>query len=300
MATDFNSISIFIAVAEASSFRLASERLGVTRSAVSQSIRRMEDRLGVALVQRTTRSVILTEAGRKLYDRVAPAMSDVDQAIEDVGGEARPSGTLRLAVSSIAERFLEGSLFVEFVSACPDVVLDVTVTDETVDIVAQGFDAGVRLGEVLEQDMVALSVSGEQRQITVASPSYLEKQPAPVHPRDLVRHRCIGWRPSRDVAPYRWEFTENGRDFAVAVQPAITTNEMRVMINAALRGGGITCGMEEAFQPHIESGALVAVLQEYCPPFAGFYLFYPSRRNVPPKLRAFVDHVRRWRQTALS
>jgi len=300
MATDFTGIAIFIAVAEARSFRLASERLGVTRSAVSQSIRRIEDRLGVALVQRTTRSVILTEAGRKLYDRVAPAMSDVSQAIEDAGGELRPSGTLRLAVSSIAERFLDGALFTAFVSACPDVTLDVTVTDETIDIVAEGFDAGVRLGEVLEQDMVALPVSGEQRQIAVASPEYLKHHTAPTHPRDLAGHRCIGWRPSRDVAPYRWEFTEHGRDFAVAVQPAVTTNEMRVMVNTALAGGGITCGMEELFQPYIESGALVAVLQDYCPPFAGFYLFYPSRRNIPPKLRAFVDHARRWRQTALS
>ncbi|KQY42468.1 LysR family transcriptional regulator [Rhizobium sp. Root483D2] len=299
MATDFTGISIFIAVAEAGSFRLASERLGVTRSAVSQSIRRIEDRLGVALIQRTTRSLILTEAGRKLYDRVAPAMSDVNQAIEDAGGEARPSGTLRLAVSSIAERFLDGSLFTEFVCACPDVTLDVTITDETIDIVSEGFDAGVRLGEVLEQDMVALPVSGEQRQIAVASPGYLKLNPAPTHPRDLVGHRCIGWRPSRDVAPYRWEFTEQGRDFAVAVQPAVTTNEMRVMVNTALCGGGITCGMEELFQPYIVSGELVAVLQDYCPPFAGFYLFYPSRRNVPPKLRAFLDHVRRWRQTAL-
>ncbi len=299
MATDYTGISIFIAVAEAGSFRLASERLGVTRSAVSQSIRRSEDRLGIALFQRTTRSVILTEAGCKLYDRVAPAMSEVAQAMEDVGGEVHPSGILRLAVSSIAERFLDGSLFVDFASAYPEVTLDVTVTDESVDIVAEGYDAGVRLGEILEQDMVALPVSREQRQIAVASPDYLARHPAPAHPRDLVGHLCIGWRPSRDVAPYRWEFTEDGRDFAVAVHPAVTTNEMRVMINTALCGGGITCGMEEIFEPHLERGTLIAVLEEYCPPFAGFYLFYPSRRNVPPKLRAFVDHVKQWRQKTI-
>ncbi|WP_421423313.1 LysR family transcriptional regulator [Agrobacterium rosae] len=300
MATDYTGISIFIAVAEAGSFRLASERLGVTRSAVSQSIRRTEDRLGVSLFQRTTRSVLLTEVGRKLYDRVAPPMSEISRAMEDVGGDTRPSGILRLAVSSIADRFLDGSLFADFNAACPDVTLDVTITDQSVDIVAEGYDAGVRLGEILEQDMVALSVSGEQRQIAVASPAYLNRNPAPAHPRELVGHTCIGWRPSNDVAPYRWEFTEDGREFAVAVHPSITTNEMRVMINTALSGGGITCGMEETFQPYLETGALVAVLEDYCPPFAGFYLFYPGRRNVPPKLRVFVDYVKRWRQTVVK
>lgn len=143
--------------------------------------------------------------------------------------------------------------------------------------------------------MIAVPVSGDQRQVVVVSPDYLVRRPAPLHPRELVRHRCIGWRPSRDVVPYRWEFTEQGPDFAVAVEPAITTNEMQVMVQAALAGGGITCGMEETFRPHLASGALVSVLEDFCPPFAGFFLYYPSRRNVAPKLRAFVDHVQAWR-----
>lgn len=295
MSIDLTGMAIFIAVAETNSFRSAAERVGVTRSAVSQAIRRMEDRLGVALVQRTTRSVTLTDAGRNLHARVAPAMNEVQHAMEAVGGETRPAGVLRLAVSSIAERFMDGTLFAGFSKVFPHVTLDVTVTDDNVDLVADGFDAGVRLGEVIDQDMVAVPVSKDQRQVVVASPEYLARHPAPAHPRDLVGHRCIGWRPSRDVAPYRWEFCEAGRDFAVAVDPVVTTNEMRVMVNAALAGGGFTCGMEEIFRPHLDSGRLVAVLDAFCPPFAGFFLCYPSRRTVPPKLRVFIEHVQRWR-----
>ena len=294
MATDLNSLSAFLAVADARNFRVASERLGVTRSAVSQSLRKLEDALGIALVHRTTRSVRLTEAGEALHARASPALADVQAALAEAKDrDAAPSGLLRLTVSSIAERFLAGPLFAGFVRACPGVQLDVTVTDDEFDIVAAGFDAGVRLGEVIEQDMVAVPVSGDQRQLVVASPSYLERHGSPVHPRELVNHRCIGWRPSPDVAPYRWDFEEDGRRFDVALTPQVTTNDMRVMVNTALAGGGFTLGLEETFHHHIEQGELVAVLQTFCPHFPGFFLYYPDRRNHAPKLRAFVDHVRR-------
>ncbi len=150
-----------------------------------------------------------------------------------------------------------------------------------------------RLGEVIEQDMIAVPVSGSQRQIIVCAPAYLERYGAPAHPRELASHRCIGWRPAPRVAPYRWEFAEEGREFAVTVAPEITTNDMALMIKLALAGAGITCGLEESFRPFLETGRLVAVLEEFCPPFAGFYLYYPNRRNMAPKLRALVDHVRR-------
>ena len=294
MAADLNSLSVFLAVAKARNFRLAAERLGVTRSAVSQSLRKLEDALGIALVYRTTRSVRLTEAGEALHARVSPALADVEAALAGARDrDAAPSGQLRLAVSSIAEWFLAGPLFASFIDACPGVQLDVTVTDEEFDIVAAGFDAGVRLGEVIEQDMIAVPASGDQRQLVVASPSYLERHDVPTHPRELVNHRCVGWRPSPDVAPYRWDFEEDGRRFDVALDPQVATNDMRVMLNTALAGGGFTLGMEETFRRHIEQGALVAVLQEFCPPFPGFFLYYPDRRNHAPKLRALVDHVRR-------
>ena len=294
MAADLNSLSVFLAVAKARNFRLAAERLGVTRSAVSQSLRKLEDALGIALVYRTTRSVRLTEAGEELHARVSPALADVEAALAGARDhDAAPSGQLRLAVSSIAEWFLAGPLFASFIEACPGVQLDVTVTDEEFDIVAAGFDAGVRLGEVIEQDMIAVPASGDQRQLVVASPSYLERHDVPTHPRELVNHRCVGWRPSPDVAPYRWDFEEDGRRFDVALDPQVATNDMRVMLNTALAGGGFTLGMEETFRRHIEHGALVAVLEEFCPRFPGFFLYYSDRRNLAPKLRAFVDHVRR-------
>ncbi|MBY3064792.1 LysR family transcriptional regulator [Rhizobium laguerreae] len=296
MAVDLNGISVFLAVAEARSFRAAADHLGVTRPAVSQTIRRLEDRLGVALVQRTTRSVSLTEAGERLYQRVAPAIAEVSLALDATADrDAAPSGLLRLAVSSIAERFIAGPLLASFTEAHPAVQIDVNVTDEEFDIVAEGYDAGVRLGEVIEQDMIAVPVSGEQRQTVVAAPSYLSRYGRPTHPSELVRHRCIGWRPAPRSAPYRWEFSENGREFDVAVNPEITTNDMWLMVRTACAGAGITFGMEETFRPYLESGQLVPLLQEYCPPFAGFYLYFPSRRNLAPKLRALIDHVRRHR-----
>ncbi|MBP2562150.1 DNA-binding transcriptional LysR family regulator [Neorhizobium galegae] len=296
MATDLNGISVFLAVAEARSFRVAAENLGVTRPAVSQAIRRLEDRLGVALVQRTTRSVSLTEAGEQLYQRVAPAISEVGLALDATADrDSAPSGLLRLAVSSIAEQFISGPLLTRFADTFPAIQIDVTVTDEEFDIVAEGYDAGVRLGEVIDQDMIAVPASGEQRQGAFAAPSYIERFGKPEHPSELSTHRCIGWRPAPHRAPYRWEFGQHEREFDVAVDPQITTNDMWLMIRTACAGGGITFGMEDTFKPYVESGQLVPLLQEYCPPFAGFFLYYPSRRNLPPKLRALVDHVKRWR-----
>lgn len=293
MILDLNLVAVFLAVAEAKSFRGAAERLGVTRSAVSQAIRRMEDRMGVALVQRTTRSVSLTEAGIQLHQRVAPAIAEVEHALDTAQDrDAKPTGQLRLAVSSIAERFICGPLLASFTHAHPGVQIDITVTDEEFDIVAEGYDAGVRLGEVIEQDMIAVPVSGDQRQMVVAAPSYVERFGTPSHPTELSRHCCIGWRPAPEVAPYRWEFEEDGREFDVAVNPRITTNDMWVMVRTACAGGGLTFGMEETFRPYIERGELVPLLERYCPPFQGFFLYFADRRNLPPKLRALVDHVR--------
>jgi DNA-binding transcriptional LysR family regulator len=293
MAVDLNLVSVFLAVAEAKSFRGAAERLGVTRSAVSQAIRRMEDRMGVALVQRTTRSVSLTEAGVQLQARVSPAIAEVELALDSAQDrDAKPTGLLRLAVSSIAERFISGPLLASFTHAYPGVQIDVTVTDEEFDIVAESYDAGVRLGEVIEQDMIAVPVSGDQRQLVVAAPSYLERFGTPSHPSELSQHCCIGWRPAPDVAPYRWEFEENGREFDVAVNPRITTNDMWVMVRTACAGGGLTFGMEETFRPYLERGELVPLLEEFLPPFQGFFLYFADRRNLPPKLRALIDHVR--------
>ncbi|MEI9422464.1 LysR family transcriptional regulator [Mesorhizobium sp. Cs1299R1N1] len=293
---DFNALSVFALVAEERSFRAAADRLGVTRSAVSQTIRRLEETIGIALVRRTTRSVSLTEAGERLHTEIAPAIADMRAAVEATGSlRGRPRGQLRLAVSSIAEGFLSGPFLAAFAEANPEVQIDITVTDEEFDIVAQGYDAGVRLGEVIEQDMIAVPVAGEERQLAVCAPAYRDRFGEPAHPGELAAHRCIGWRPAPGVAPYRWEFAVDGKEFSVAVAPEITTNDMALMIKLAVAGAGITFGMEQSFRPWLDRGELVPILETYCPRFAGFYLYYPGRRNLAPKLRALVDHLQRFR-----
>jgi len=295
MDLDLNLLRVFAAVADGDNFRAAADRLGVTRSAVSQGIRKLEDRLGVALVTRSTRSVRLTDAGHRLHVQIADPLARIGAALDDALDDGPPRGVLRVAVTSIAERFLSGPLVASFAQAYPQVVLDVTVTDDESDIVAEGFDAGVRLGEVIEQDMIAVPLTGPVRQVVVATPGYLEAHGTPGHPRELVDHRCIGWRPAPGVAPYRWEFVQDGQDFDVAVQPQVTTNDMLLMVRTALSGGGITIGIEETFAPYLARGELVAVLEDWLPAFPGFFLYFPDRRNPPPKLRALVEHVRRFR-----
>ncbi|MDW9623799.1 LysR family transcriptional regulator (plasmid) [Sinorhizobium meliloti] len=295
MKIDMNLLPLFLAVAEEDNFRAAADRLGVTRSAVSQGIRRLEDAFGTTLVTRTTRSVRLTEAGERLREALSQPLSDIGTALDRVAGEDEPRGLLRIAVTSIAEQFLSGPLIASFAQAHPKVAIDVTVTDEEFDIVAAGFDAGVRLGEVIEQDMIAVPLTGDQRELAVAAPTYLAVRGTPAHPRELVHHRCIGWRRAPNVAPYRWEFEENGVPFDVAVEPQITTNELRFMLRSALCGAGITFATEETFRPFVETGELVPLLQDFLPPFPGFFLYFPQRRNMTPKMRALIEHVRRWR-----
>lgn len=290
---DLNLLPLLLAVAEERNFRAAADRLGVTRSAVSQGIRRLEDAVGLQLVMRTTRAVRLTEAGERLVDSLRAPLWAVQDALE-VNTDA-PSGRLRLAVTSIAEDFLSGPLLARFAQAHPKVTVDVTVTDDDLDIVEHGYDAGVRLGEVIEQDMIAVPVSGLQTEVAAASPGYIAQHGAPDHPKDLLGHRCIGWRPGPNTAPWRWEFEEDGKPFDVMVDPQVTTNDLRLMLRVALAGGGITFAPRDCMRDHFDSGALVPLLEDYLPPFAGFYLYFPQRKHMAPKLRALVDHVRQWR-----
>ncbi|MFQ6241885.1 LysR family transcriptional regulator [Sinorhizobium meliloti] len=295
MKIDMNLLPLFLAVAEEDNFRAAADRLGVTRSAVSQGVRRLEDAFGTTLVTRTTRSVRLTGAGERLREALSQPLSDIGAALDRVAGEDEPRGLLRIAVTSIAEQFLSGPLIASFAQTHPKVTIDITVTDEEFDIVAAGFDAGVRLGEVIEQDMIAVPLTGDQRELAVAAPAYLAVHGTPAHPRELVHHRCIGWRRASNVAPYRWEFEENGVPFDVAVEPQITTNDLRFMLRSALCGAGITFATEETFRPFVETGELVPLLQDFLPPFPGFFLYFPQRRNMAPKMRALIEHIRRSR-----
>jgi DNA-binding transcriptional LysR family regulator len=212
-------MTTFVAVAEAKGFRAAGERLGVSHSAVSQALRRLEERLGVALVRRSTRSVHLTDAGERLYASLRPALDEVRAAVAAVGelGDA-PRGTLRLHTSSIAETMIGESLLTNFLRDHPHVQLDLVVSDAPVDIVADGYDAGLQLGEVIDKDMIAVPVTDDLRLAVVGAPAYFARRGTPKHPRELVDHECLNWHPTATTPPYRWEFSENGRTFAVAVR----------------------------------------------------------------------------------
>jgi len=293
MREALDGLDIFVAVAEAHGFRAAGDRLGITGSAVSQALRRLEERVGVALVQRTTRSVRLTEAGERLYAAARPALDDLRAAVTAVGElGAEPHGTIRLHVARAAEAFLSSELLAGFLAAQPHVALDVYISDEPLDIVAEGYDAGIRLGEVIDRDMIAVPISGELRLVVVGSPSYFARHPEPKHPRDLVKHECINWHPTADAAPYRWEFTEKGRDFSVDVRARVLTNDPALNVRLAVAGAGLTLADQRRSREAIAAGELVPVLEEFSTPFPGFYLYYPQRRQASPALRAFVDYLR--------
>jgi DNA-binding transcriptional LysR family regulator len=297
MEDDLDGISTFVAVAEAKGFRAAGARLGVSGSAVSQALRRLEERLGVALVQRTTRSVRLTEAGERLYASVRPALDEVRAAIQAVGEMAdEPRGMVRLTVAASAESFLRGPVLEGFLAAHPHVSLDIIVGSEPVDIVAAGYDAGVRLGEMIDEDMIAVPASGPQRMLVVGAPSYLARRGAPAHPRELTAHTCINWHAGVSASPYRWEFTEDGHDFSVGFQARVVTNDVPLMVRLARAGVGLAMVVEEVVRPVIERGELVPVLEEFSTPFPGYYLYYPARRQASPALRALIDHLLALRQ----
>ncbi len=291
--TDLNTLPVFVAVAESGGFRAAGRELGVSGSAVSQAISRLEERLGITLVERTTRSVRLTAAGERLYESVRPALAEVraaEEAVQALGEE--PRGTLRLNVSHAAESFLQGPVLADFLARYPDIRLDLVVTEHTGETVAAGFDAAIGLGEVIERDMYALPVSGEVRLIVAGAPKYFEEHPVPVHPRDLAEHVCINWRPGPDSHPYHWEFTEDGRDFAVSVESRIVTTDPMLNLRLCLAGVGLNMSWESWVRPRVDEGELVAVLEEYCPPFPGFYLYLPRRRQRSAALQALIDFVR--------
>jgi DNA-binding transcriptional LysR family regulator len=296
MADELDGMATFVAVAEAKGFRAAGDRLGLSHSAVSQALRRLEERLGVPLVRRTTRSVHLTEAGERLYASLRPALDEVRAAIAAVGEMGdQPRGTLRVHTSSVAETVIGEPLLAAFLSEHPHVQLDLVVSDAPVDIVAEGFDAGIQLGEVIDKDMIAVPVTGDLRLAVVGAPSYFAQRGVPAHPRDLTEHDCLNWHPTPNAPPYRWEFTENGREFAVAVRARVLSTDSAVNRRLAIAGLGITLAYEGHVRAALAEGQLLSVLEEFCAPFPGYYLYYPQRRHASRALRALVEHLRRWR-----
>jgi DNA-binding transcriptional LysR family regulator len=298
-------MTVFVTVAEARNFRVAGERLGVSASAVSQALRKLEERLGVPLVHRTTRSVSLSQAGEQLYASVRPAMSDVEAAVAVVGDLSQaPRGTIHLLIATTADPVLTRLPLADFLVNQPDVRLDLVVADGAVDIVSAGFDAGIQLGEVIDRDMVAVPITGDIRMTVVGSPSYFAKRRKPRHPRDLLEHECLNWHPTRDAPAYKWEFTEPSatgrgsrrREIAVAVPGRVTATDSAVNIRLARDGFGLTIVYEDEVRDDVARGELIPVLQDYCEPFPGYYLYYPQRRHASPALRALIDHIREKRQ----
>ena len=297
MVDDLNGMTVFAAVAETKGFRAAGDRLGVSASAVSQAVRKLEQRLGVALIQRSTRSVRLTPAGERLFASVRPALDEVRSAVAALGEmSAEPRGPLRLRMASVADAFLAGPFLAGFLADHPLVNLEVATSDAPVDIVAAGYDAGIQLGEVIDRDMIAVPVSGDIRLVVVGAPAYFARRRRPTHPRDLVEHACINWHATPEAPPYRWEFSERGRDFSVAVQSRVLTTDPALIIGLARAAAGLAMVYEFQVRDDLARGELVPVLEEFSAPFPGFYLYYPHRRHASPALRALVDYLRRARR----
>jgi DNA-binding transcriptional LysR family regulator len=285
-------LDVFLAVAEAKNFRIAGERLGVSASAISQALRKLEERLGVALVRRTTRSVSLSDAGEQLYSAVRPALQEVETALTavgDLGDVVR--GPLRLLVGTAADAVLGGPVLSSFLKANPMVTLDIVVSDAVGDIIAEGFDAGIQIGEVINRDMTAVPVTGDIRMTVVGAPSYFEHHPKPRHPRDLVEHQCLNWRSGPGAPPYRWEFTAKGREIVVDVPSRVVSTDSAVNIRLARAGLGVAIVYEDQVREEVARRELIPVLKEFCEPFAGYYLFYPQRRQTSRALRALIDHL---------
>lgn len=289
-------MATFVAVAETKGFRAAGERLGMSHSAVSQALGRLETRLGVVLVRRTTRSVHLTEAGEQLYASVRPALEELRSAataVRELGHE--PGGTLRLHTSSAALATIGESLLPRFLAAHPKVRLDLAVSESPVEIVAAGFDAGIQLGETIDKDMIAVPVTGDLRMAVVGAPDYFQRRGVPKHPRELVDHDCLNWHASADAPPYRWEFTEDGRPFSVAVPARVLSTGSAINRRLAAAGLGVTMAIDAHISAELAGGTLVRVLEQFCEPFAGYYLYYPQRQHASRALRALIEHLQQWR-----
>jgi DNA-binding transcriptional LysR family regulator len=291
---EFADLRAFAAIVEHGSFAKAAAHLGVSPSALSQTIRGLETRLGVRLLNRTTRSVAPSEAGTRLLERLLPAMTEFDAAVADVKAtRGTPSGLLRINCPRTAAIHVLGPLIAPFLKACPEVTLDVVIEERLVDIVAQRFDAGIRLGEKVEQDMVAVKLGGELEMLVVGSPDYLAEHGKPKSPRELKAHRCINTRWPTDGSLYRWEFERGTEELEAAVTGPLIVNEPELAVQAAVDGVGLAYLFRYQIASQLAAGKLVAILKDWTPPFPGFYLYYPGRRQMPPALRAFVDFVTR-------
>lgn len=293
MRDDLSGLTVLVTVADKRSFTAAAAALRVTPSAVSQAIKTLEERVGVRLVQRTTRSVGLTEAGARFVARLEPALQGVQDAFESLGElRDRPAGLLRLSVPREAYESVVAPKLPPFLATYPDIRVDIAIDDAFIDIVARGFDAGLRMGEMVAREMISVPVSPPMRVAVVGSPAYFAEHPRPRHPRDLPAHDCINYRRRSQGDIYRWEFDVDGKEIEIAVDGRVLIDDGHMMVEAAVAGLGLAYVPESFVREHLAARRLVRVLDRYCLPFPGYFLYYPSRRHIAPKLAALVEALR--------
>jgi DNA-binding transcriptional LysR family regulator len=291
MRNDLGELAAFAAVAGERSFTRAAARLGTTQSALSHSVRGLEQRLGLQLLARTTRSVSPTAAGAALLEDLVPALERIERSLAEAQQRReRPAGRIRLIVSRTAAQLVLLPRLAQFVRAFPEIVLDVTISNDPVDLVARQYDAGIQIGEFIQRDMIAARVSNDLRLAAVGSAEYFRTHKVPRTPRDLKDHACIGFRFSSGL--YRWEFEKGRRALTVNPQGPVTFDDSDLVVQAVLKGLGIGMAMEASLAPWIASGRLTQVLRDWCPTFPGYFLYYPSRRNQPAALGALIHALR--------
>ncbi|WP_219951624.1 LysR family transcriptional regulator [Dickeya zeae] len=290
---ELTDLNIFATLAEELNFTRAAIRLETSQSALSHALKRLEKRLGVRLLARTTRQVTLTQAGEQLYKNLRPAFDSIAEGLNEVGIlREKPSGLIRITAPPHAARYILWPVIREFSQEFPEVNFEINVDSGTKDIIAERFDAGVRLGELIANNMVAVRIGPDMQMVVVASPDYIQRAGAPVTPADLAAHNCINFRLPTSGGNYIWEF-DNGREKVnVRVEGRLTFNDTDMIIDAAVQSGGIACLTAIQAEEPIRQGKLVSLLQDWCKPFPGYYLFYPERKNNSAAFRLFIERLR--------
>ncbi|MBB3137860.1 DNA-binding transcriptional LysR family regulator [Rhizobium pisi] len=290
---NFNEIVAFLTVARERSFTKAAAKLGVSQSALSQTVRGLEEKLGLRLLTRTTRSVSATQAGERLLERVGPRFEEIQFEIAALSEmRERPAGTIRITAGEHSAISILAPVLARFLPDHPDINVEVIVDYGLTDIVAERYDAGIRLGEQLAKDMIAVRIGPEMRMAVVGAPSYFENHPRPDVPQDLTAHNCINMRLPTHGTIYPWEFEKDGRELRVRVEGQTVFNNIAMRIDAVLNGLGLAYMPEDQVQSYIEDGRLIRVLEDWCQPFPGYHLYYPNRRHASPAFTLFVDALR--------
>ena len=290
---ELSDLAVFLAVAEARSFTAAAAKLGTSQSAISQIVRRLETSIGLKLLTRNTRNVAPTEAGEQLIATLRPAFDDIDAQLSALNAlRERPAGTVRITSSRHAAETILWPAISRLIRDHRDVTVEISLDGHLTDIVTDRFDAGVRLGEQVAKDMIAIRIGPDLRMAVVGAPSYFAAHGRPQTPHDLTAHRCINIRMPTRGGLYAWEFGHDGRDLIVRVEGPLILNDVPMILEAANEGVGLACVLEDQAEALVTAGRLERVLQDWCPPFAGYHLYYPDRRQLPPAFRLLVEALR--------